>query len=257
MADRKRKYDLEPEWTYVDEVTDSEHKILVFTAIVGGRHGYKAEVRTPVRFEDWDENANVLKERVFARCAAGRTLEWETYYLITASTDDFGGDPLEFRSSKRNYHGIGLLFEVFETAVLPGGTRVWRGVLGKSARYGGQTKPGWPPTGRSERGVARFLRDTPENRKIIRYLRGLLLDVAQGLLNAANPKKAGEADAIFAEFDRDDPDNSGDSGIWAALCRLGLNGPAANNHNHTEEATCPSSGSSSESTPASATAPSA
>jgi hypothetical protein len=259
MPVSKRKCDFE--WTYVDEITSKAHKIIVYRLLDGEDVKFLAEARTPFQISGTDENPNVLRKRMVAQLAAGRSLEWEQGFLLTTSNDDFGGDPLDFKSGKRNYHGVGILFETFEDADVSDVGIHWRGVAGKSARFSGQAKPGRPPTGRTDRGgMTRIFKNTPEDRTRLQYIRGLFLDVAQGLGVIANPKLAGQVAALLDKFmgyrNDDDEHPNGDSGVWGALAALGAKSPNGNGNNHKDETTCPPSDSKSLTavTPASAPA---
>ena len=162
MPKSKRKF---IEWVFKDEATNKEHQIQVYTLVENETVSFEAEVKHPERFTDRDENANVLKQRVLARCKEKRKLEWKPYILVTVSHEGFGRDALNFISCLRNYYGIGLLFEPFESAVLGDGTRIWRGISGKSYRFGPDAVPGWPTFGKTGRSVCRHFEDTPENRE--------------------------------------------------------------------------------------------
>jgi hypothetical protein len=215
MATSKRKFIT---WTYVDEATNKEYPIQVYALVENdNKVSFEAEVKLPVQFTDRDENANVLRARVFARCAADRRLVWEPYIMITVSKEDHGRDPLKFDPARRNYLGIGLLFETFESALMPDGTRIWRGIAGKSTRFSTQARPGWPPTGLSDRGsMSHYFKDMPENRKLLRLLATLFSCVGYGLQTAADPTRADAVQAMFhaGDFDGDD------MGIWGRLARL-------------------------------------
>jgi hypothetical protein len=168
----------------------------------------------------------VLKKRVLARCASDRKLVWKPYFLITVSGEDPDRDPLVFNPASRNYWGAGILFETFESAVMPDGMRIWRGIGGKSHRFTPQAKPGWPPTGRTDRGgMCSYFADTPENQDLLRQFKMLFLDVVQGLRAAFDPTKATAMRAVFDDIPSDELTN-----IWRRLRAMTKT---------TKEATCP------------------
>lgn len=175
------------EWVFRDEATNKEHTIQVYTLVENETIAFEAEVKHPEKFTDRDENANTLKQRVLAHCKAKRKLEWQPYILITASHEGFTWDPMNFTSAHRNYYGVGLLFEPFESAALGDGTRIWRGIAGKSTRFTSEAKPGWPKTGKTERGVCRSLPDTRENRESLQEVARLFAQVARSLAGAGIP----------------------------------------------------------------------
>jgi hypothetical protein len=194
MPKSKRKF---IEWVFKDEATNKEHQIQVYTLVENETVSFEAAVKHPERFTDRDENANVLKQRVLARCKEKRKLEWKPYILVTISHEGFGRDALNFVSCLRNYYGIGLLFEPFESAVLGDGTRIWRGISGKSYRFGPDAVPGWPTFGKTGRSVCRHFEDTPENRERLTALASMFAQVARGLAGAAG---AANDDAMLNAF---------------------------------------------------------
>jgi hypothetical protein len=245
MPVSKRKCDFD--WTYVDEVTGKAHKIVVYRLLDGEHVTHLAEARTPIQISDKDENPNVLRQRMIAQLAAGRTIEPEQRYLLTASSEDFGGDPLDFKAGKRNHVSVSLRWETFETFVIPDEEgkeiRMWRGVAGKSYRFSGPAKPGLPPTGRVDRDdMTRSFDNTDEDRAMLRYIRGLFLEVAQAVRVLASPSKATEVAKLLAGYmagateAAENGSDYADTGVWAALCKLGARN--GNGHNGSE-AVCP------------------
>jgi hypothetical protein len=198
MPKSKRKF---IEWTFRDEATNKEHPIQVYTMVENETISFEAEVKHPEKFTDRDENANTLKRRVLERCKAKRKHEWKPYILVTVSHEGFTWDPMNFTSAHRNYSGIGLLFEPFESAVLGDGTRIWRGVAGKSTRFTAEAKPGWPKTGPTERGgVCRHFEDTYENQERLKELASMFAQVARSLVGSVTPVAVADAmpDALRA-----------------------------------------------------------
>ena len=176
-------------WTYTDEITGKGHNIRVATMKDGDAVLFMAEVNTPVRFVDQDENYKTLKARVMARCAEGVKLEWTPYILVTIRRGGFEKKALEFSPLNRNDYDVGILYETFEVATLLDGSQIWRGIAGKSQRFGAQAKPGWPETGKTDRGgTRRYFADTPENREMLEAMHEAFAGVGRLLKNAIKTK---------------------------------------------------------------------
>jgi len=175
------------EWTYTDESTNKEHEIQVYTLVAqDGKVSFEAEVKTPVRFTDEDENANVLRTRVMLRCAEELKLAWMPYFLLTSSMEGFRDNP--FDPNQRNYVNVGLLVERIQVAHLSNGKTIWRGAETKHNRFSRQAKPEWPESGKTERGgMIGIINDTPDTRSAIMSIYRKLATVGGGLRAALDP----------------------------------------------------------------------
>jgi hypothetical protein len=221
MPKSRRKF---AEWSYRDEGTNKEHPIQVYTVSDGDRVEFEADVKTPARFVDRDENYNTLKVRVLARCAEENRLTWTPYYLLHASMNGFA-DPFNVDSGRRH---LSVVVEIdgFEVSRLKDGTQVWRGIAGKSHRYGPHVKPGWPPLGRDNKGGwSCAVMATPESWTALDRLHAKFLKVALGMLAAASPSNTERTMEILVHGDPDAP--------WMDFIRAGTDHTPT-----TEEARC-------------------
>jgi hypothetical protein len=179
----KRKF---TQWIYVDEATNKEHTIQVYTVIEDDKIWFEAEARSPDKFTDTDENANVLHKRVMARCAEGRHLVWVDYYFVTVNTDGFKPDPFVATGGRR-FFNISLLIEDVQVARLSDGETVWRG--GRLSKFGLTVKPGWPPIGKTPAGGdSCTIEVTAENQAALLALYNKFFKVGKGMRAFANPK---------------------------------------------------------------------
>jgi hypothetical protein len=195
VASKKRKFDV---WIYTEEGTGKEHPIQVRTVVDdGGTVSFEAEVKTPLRFFDSDQNANTLRKRVMARCAEGKNVAWDLYWLITVSQEGFVNDLFEPGSTRR-YSGVGFLIEGIEVAALAGGVTVWRGAEGRSQRFGPKVQPDLPPTGQTPRGMCALVKDTQANRDTITRLYSLFQEVKVGMISVVSPANMGRLTKTIA-----------------------------------------------------------